>query len=535
MKNNKAFTLIELIATIVIIALIFFVAFPSVYKLMRNNTKTEYENYYNVAKEAAYVYADTQKDSLGGSIGSGCIGGEDNEITIEDLIDLGFLKPFDKEDVSYSGNVVIRNNYGKITVNLYMNIDNNDFGEKDTDECLAYAPNTLVDILQVQNGLESDTGEDQYIVGDNPYNYVWYSGKLWRAIQIDGKSQDVKLVTNDVISVIPFDEDSNVFAESYVEKWLNNYFLNTLYNPKKYISTHSWTYSADLFVNKKVGLVSYSDLSGLKNESNVTYLNGEQWHWTLTKGTSTNVKLVEMSTLVSDYTPDDPSGVRPAIYIKSGIEVLGGSGTKTAPYQLEGNKIQNQKDKALNTRYSGEYVKIDDNLYRIVNTDNNKTKLVSVNTITLSDMTTDEIKTNTTMTNTIYTLSNVYKYLNTTWYNALPSTIKNNIVIGDWCLTDSTTALDLNECGTNNKDVKSFKIGLPKYGEIFASYNGTDSKSFWTLTPIKDETKMITITPDGSIDEGDVNYSDNIKVSFYLDSSVIIKSGYGTESNPFIL
>lgn len=538
MKNNKAFTLIELIATIIIIALIFLVVFPSVYKLMRNNTKTEYENYYNIAKKAAYVYADTQKDSLGGSIGSGCIGGEDNEITIDDLIDMGFLKPFNDKDISYSGNVVIRNNYGKITVKLYMNIDNNKFGETDTDECLAYNPesdNALTDVLQAKNNLESDSGEDQYISGTNPNNYVWYSGKLWRAIQIDGKSQDVKLVTNDVISVIPFDEDSNVFNGSYIASWLNNYFFNTLYNPKKYISTHSWQYSTNLYANKKVGLVSYNDLLALRNDSNITYLNGEQWHWTLTKGSTNNVKVVETSTLVSDCLLDDPSGVRPAIYIKSGIKVLEGSGTKTLPYQLEGNKIQDQKGKALNTRYSGEFVKIDNNLYRIVNIENDKTKLVSVNTITLSGMTTEEIKTSKTMSNTIYTLSNIYKYLNTTWYDALPTLIKQKIVIGDWCLIDSTKALNINECGTNNKDIKSFKIGLPKYGEIFSSYIGTDNKSFWTLTPIKDTTQMIIINPDGAISNRDVNYSDNIKVSFYLDSSVKIKSGAGSESNPFIL
>ena len=399
---------------------------------MRDNDKKEYDNYYNMAKEAAYVYADTQKDKLGGSLGTGCIGGEDDEITIQDLIDLGFLKPFNKEDVNYSGNVVIRNNYGKITINLYMDINNNTFGKKDTSECLAYTPksdNTLTEALLNNSALKGEFDENQYIVGENPNNYVWYSGKLWRAIQIDNESQDVKLVTADVISVIPFDEDSNIFKGSYVEKWLNNYFLETLYNPTKYISTHRWNYASNMYSSKKVGLVSYSDLNAIKIDSNTSYLNGEQYHWTLTKATDGNVKLVELNGLASDNSVDDPCGIRPAIYIKSGIKVYGGSGTKSAPYQLEGYRIQDQKEKALNTRYSGEFVKIDEILYRIVNIDNNKTKLVSVNTITLDNMTEEDIKTNTTMGNKIYTLSNIYKYLNNTWYNALPSAIKKNIVI----------------------------------------------------------------------------------------------------------
>ena len=47
-----------------------------------------------------------------------------NYKTSEELIDLVFLKPFNKDDVAYTGNVVIRNHYGKITINLYMDIKN---------------------------------------------------------------------------------------------------------------------------------------------------------------------------------------------------------------------------------------------------------------------------------------------------------------------------------------------------------------------------------------------------------------------------
>ena len=40
------------------------------------------------------------------------------------------------------------------------------------------------------------TDPDQtFITGENPNNYIWYSGKLWRALSIDTSDNSVKLVT----------------------------------------------------------------------------------------------------------------------------------------------------------------------------------------------------------------------------------------------------------------------------------------------------------------------------------------------------
>ena len=55
------------------------------------------------------------------------------------------------------------------------------------------------------NGFIDTTDSEQtFIVGTNPNNYIWYSGKLWRAVSIDPTDNSVKLVTQWNISVIPF-------------------------------------------------------------------------------------------------------------------------------------------------------------------------------------------------------------------------------------------------------------------------------------------------------------------------------------------
>ena len=46
-----------------------------------------------------------------------------------------------------------------------------------------------------ENGSTYDDGTDTFITGTDPNNYVWYSGKLWRAVSINNEAKTTKLVT----------------------------------------------------------------------------------------------------------------------------------------------------------------------------------------------------------------------------------------------------------------------------------------------------------------------------------------------------
>ena len=60
-------------------------------------------------------------------------------------------------------------------------------------------------------------GVDTFITGEDPNNYIWYSGKLWRAVSVNDEEKTVKLVTQWNISAINYDDDSSAFAGSYME------------------------------------------------------------------------------------------------------------------------------------------------------------------------------------------------------------------------------------------------------------------------------------------------------------------------------
>ena len=54
--NKKGFTLVELLATIVIMALIMTMAFPSIQRLITNNDKQKYSSYEKSMQEYAKAY-----------------------------------------------------------------------------------------------------------------------------------------------------------------------------------------------------------------------------------------------------------------------------------------------------------------------------------------------------------------------------------------------------------------------------------------------------------------------------------------------
>ena len=62
-----------------------------------------------------------------------------------------------------------------------------------------------------------DDGVDTFITGKEPNNYIWYSGKLWRAVSINNEEKTVKLVTQWNISAIDYNNNSSAFAGSYME------------------------------------------------------------------------------------------------------------------------------------------------------------------------------------------------------------------------------------------------------------------------------------------------------------------------------
>ncbi len=413
------------------------------------------------------------------------------------------------------------------------------------------------------------------------FNYVWYSGKLWRitAINPDGT---MKMITDDLITTISYGSDVNFYdiskkddasyTGSYMYQWLNEDFLDTLYNYKNIIVEDStWNITAtrsetsklpettlinnsSIGKNTPVGLLnSYEYYLSYKNtNSGYGYLNVGYYWWLLNSYNSSNVWSVINYGKGNNYYPSDTFGARPSINLKSNIQLSGGSGTKDDPYTISGDMEQPIINTTLlNTRTIGEYVVFDEDgdtstkeLYRIVGFEDGKVKLNK----------NDYIKSGTTTltkqfsTNTTYGSGDSDEYwdyyLNNTWYNSLAQ--KNMLDKGTYYIKEKSSGSYKNSlCNTNNttettKDcVKTTNIwntgyvGLPRYGEMFASQQGNGYKSssdIWLITP----------SVRGVYNKGEGLYynpsdSNATRPSIYLKSNVVITGGSGTKSNPFTI
>ena len=98
-----------------------------------------------------------------------------------------------------------------------------------------------------------DDGVDTFITSScgDPNNYIWYSGKLWRAVSVNNEAKTVKLVTQWNISAIPYNARGNsAFEGSHMEMWLNDTsvdgFLGNLRDYENFIVTDAvWDATLD--------------------------------------------------------------------------------------------------------------------------------------------------------------------------------------------------------------------------------------------------------------------------------------------------
>ena len=415
------------------------------------------------------------------------------------------------------------------------------------------------------NGTIDTTDPEQtFITGTDPNNYIWYSGKLWRAVSIDPSDNSVKLVTQWNISAFPYNASGNTaFQGSHMEQWLNDTsvdgFLGNLREPDKFIKIDSvWNATMTkettkpektTMITDAVGLLNiYEHTMSYKNASSPTgYLNNGLYWCTLTPYSTSYVRGVNFNGYGFNDSPTDSIGSRPSINLKSAVKIIDGDGTADNPYRLQGdNDIPTGA--LLSTRYSGEYISFgtgENNLYRIVSHENGTgTKITSAiplkdsgsykkikfgsNTTFSKDNTIGAFLNGDYLTSGTYLTRNQVSMIedNTTWYLGAVGygtnykLAKYQDITGSNLTTSTTTA----------------KIGLLRLGELMTEQfsKADNNTSYWTLTPYSTSSVRNVINYGNGRDNSPTS-SYGSRPSMNLKSTVKIVSGTGTKSDPFIL
>ena len=411
--------------------------------------------------------------------------------------------------------------------------------------------------------IDTTDSEQTFITGTDPNNYIWYSGKLWRAVSIDPSDNSVKLVTQWNISTFLYNADDNTaFQGSYMEQWLNDTsvdgFLGNLREPDKFIKTDSvWNATMTTEDTKPTKTTMVTDVVGLlniyehtmsyKNATDSTgYLNNGLYWWTLTPNDASFVRQVGSDGNNGGYSsPEDSSGSRPSINLKSAVKIIDGDGTADNPYRLQGDN-DSPTGTLLSTRYSGEYISFgtgENNLYRIVSHENGTgTKITSA--IPLKDSgnykemsfgsneTFSKDNTIGTFLNGDYLTSGTYLTSdqvnmiedNTTWYLGTVGSGTNYRL----AKYQDATSSNLTTSTT------TAKVGLLRLGELMTGQFDKlgNNTGYWTLTPIAN-LYVRYVGWQGSYSDYGRMSSFGSRPAMNLKSNVVITGGNGTKNSPF--
>ena len=430
---------------------------------------------------------------------------------------------------------------------------------------------TVKEVIEddIMNRLNYEDTEQTFVTGSNPYNYIWYSGKLWRVVSIDTSDNSVKLVTQWNISAIPYDNDSSAFEGSYMEMWLNDTtvdgFLGNLREPEKFIKMDSkWNASmmsdsskppskedGGTIVEDPVGLLNVYEYqtSYIGSSAGKGYLNNGLVWWTLTSYDQFNIWRCIMSGTFDRYEGYNiANGIRPSINLKPEIKIVSGSGTEEDPYRLMGDNDNNLSGTLLNKRYSGEYISFgtgENNLYRIVSHETEGlTKITSAEplkeksafkTISFGD-TLYYSSTNSIgsflngeyLTSGSYLTSEQENMIedDTTWYLG---------TVGSIASYRLAKYIDINMSSLTSNTTRA-TVGLLRLGELMAGqFNRYENNAFyWTLT-LQNSSSIRNVKNISTSSESNTTNKFSIKPSLNLKSNVMITSGNGTLQNPFTL
>ncbi len=412
-----------------------------------------------------------------------------------------------------------------------------------------------------------DDGVDTFLVGQCSKNYVWYSGKLWRVVLRNNETGAVKMVTDNAMTAIAYNAAGNTtFENSYVDQWLSQEFLPTLHDYQDYLVSNSiWDVSLDssdtpsrptgtTIINRTVGLLNIYEYytthamsDGLATCATGYLTNGIYW-WLINPYNSSEVKCVNyLGGYLYGTKSINARGVRPSVNLQSSIRITSGNGTSSDPYRLENDKQEIFNGTTLlSTRYSGEYVIFNNELYRIVTAENNLTKIIAVDKP--SSLSSNYFHSDDTITN--FANASIKTDLETYYQNDTVESYKSMIEPSQtWYLgtIGNGTSYKAGICktidaktSTRNCEridtIATASIGLPRVGEMFTSQSTKGTKAdFWTLTP-SSSTTIQNANSYGYLDSFFPSNKRGVRPSMYLKSNVVISStntGDGTYEHPY--
>lgn len=440
----------------------------------------------------------------------------------------------DVEDVEIDSSDVNTNRAGtyKVTYSATDSLNN-------TNEVVR----TVKVVERLKNTVNKATNKAGVYTGSNPNNYIYFSGMLFRIVDIDG--DNVRIVAEQDVSNVNY---------TAIDEWLEYYYDHIADESKKFVVKNKY---CDMKTNdndisnidkcnsytkeKEVSILSASDINQATVEGQSNWLRPNTVSWIRNEKDNKNAYTVRNVFYNTDarYMSFDQNynfGVRPVLTIKGSTLIEDGDGTKDNPYSIGDMESAKAGDK-LDTRHSGEFVSYSGMLWRIIDIDSDNTTKVIANTTIYNDgvrvLTSYDTDSKTKIYNPKergnvgYFISNqAVQYFDTDYFVSKEVEVpiyKNMIRYGK----ESTT-----------KKYK-VKISAPNMYEMFSAfdYNSVTMKSYWLINSSKAKYTKALISDIGVVMYGPIydNAEYGVRPVGYLNKDCSIVSGAGTYEDPYII
>ena len=547
---KKGFTLVELLAIIVILAIIALIATPIVKDSIANSKEQALKETINSIERAAYNYG-YQND----------IGYDTNykKLTLDELISKGFLK----------GDIInpVTNEKMNGCVLYRWNETNNQYEFKYNEECPKY-PESLITVLLEQYSESNTTGLVKDSTNPNLYyytgtkeevsnNFLWYGGHQWRVLEFDTNANTITLITQQPLTSIQPASSTwttqSAYESSYINSWLNDYFYNSLDSDiqnnilKNTFNVGIYTDVDEITTTQKVGLLDEEQYKRAGEAD--SYLDIKDYFWLGNRYSSSHVRNVNNNGNLNNNSPTNANGVRAVIKI-SDLTITEGDGTLANNYQV-GNKATN-----TNNVQVGEYINVPYNgsdnacgsdkmcTFRVVSKNNDSIKVVLNGLLPTTSKWADSASDNIATNDLIYT-------------NVLNGFVAN---IDSKYITTGTYGVGMYENGNSYTVPQSTTItanvGLPTIGEIFSGNdidlstsstktfvdvntieNPTISNYYWTMNRYS-SSRVPTVSYNGGLSNSSPANARGVRAVIYLKSgtsAITFTKGEGTPNSPYVL
>lgn len=218
---------------------------------------------------------------------------------------------------------------------------------------------------------EMTKDDDEYIFkGKEENNYIKYGNLMFRIVKIY-KDGSMDIVTDSSINSMMYDSTDYSFSESSIREYLNNVFLSNIdveyLNKSPYCDEFVEDISSfsckDINFSSYVKLLSASEyldsyldgISYISNDAMWLSSSSKDFVWV---GNNGNLSKGKVTDIYSVY---------PVITLNNRVEYVSGDGTQNNPFVINKNKHE-----------IGSYVKISEDMYRIISKDGSKLKLMLV-------------------------------------------------------------------------------------------------------------------------------------------------------------